>query len=409
MRMLRFEGATMRDAIAKVKAELGDHAVIISTRQVRRGLLGSAVEIAAAIDDGDAGHPARAQAAELGLAGPASHGGPTMGGPASYASYGGPTMGGPAASDRLRAAAPLAPPPPDVDKLLAPLKSELRSLRAMVRAAGDQRGTGELRAELAALRKLVEELAIDRRAELAPPAAGGLGRARTELAMPAASNHATLTAPSARRVIMLVGPTGAGKTTTIAKLAANAALVEHRRVRLITLDNYRVGGVDQIRTFADLIGVPLAVAGAPSQLAGLVGLAAPDELVLIDTAGKSPRDLGSVEELAEAIGELAQLEVHLVIPAASSAAAIDELVARYRPLGPARLLFTKLDEIDHAPELAHAPGRTRLPVTWVTTGQAVPEDIEQPSAARLLELARDGLASASATTAHAPTARRGAA
>lgn len=398
MRMLRFEGATMRDAIAKVKAELGDHAVIISTRQVRRGLLGSAVEIAAAIDDGDAGHPARAQAAELGLGGPAS--------------YAGPTMGGPAASDRMRAAAPLAPPPPDVDKLLAPLKSELRSLRAMVRAAGDQRGTGELRAELAALRKLVEELAIDRRAELAPPSTGGLGRARTELAMPAASNHATLTAPSASRVIMLVGPTGAGKTTTIAKLAANAALVEHRRVRVITLDNYRVGGVDQIRTFADLIGVPLSVAGAPSQLAGLVGLAAPDELVLIDTAGKSPRDLGSVEELAEAIGELAQLEVHLVIPAASSAAAIDELVARYRPLGPARILFTKLDEIDGAPELAHAPARTRLPVTWVTTGQAVPEDIEQPSAARLLELARDGLASgpaASATTAHATTARRGAA
>ena len=344
MRVLKFEGATMRDAIAKVKAELGDQAVIISTRQVRRGLLGSAVEIAAAIDTDDHDRPAFAA----------------------------------------------APPPPatqppahteqEVEKQLAPLRSELRSLRALVRNAGESRGTTELRSELAALRRLVEELH--------KPAAQAQAPEPTPRARRASTVEHPLTAPSTGTVLMLVGPTGAGKTTTIAKLAARAALIDERRVALITLDNYRVGGVDQIRTFADLIGVPLQVAETPAALANLIDPA--NDLTLIDTAGKSPRDRAAIEELAGHIDGL-DIEVHLVVPAGSSAAQVDELVQRYGALSPSHLLFTKLDECDHAPELALAPARTRLPITWVTTGQAVPEDIEEPSPARVLELASGGL------------------
>jgi flagellar biosynthesis protein FlhF len=192
---------------------------------------------------------------------------------------------------------------------------------------------------------------------------------------------------------MLVGPTGAGKTTTIAKLAARAALIENRRVCLVTLDNYRVGGVDQIRTFAELIGVPLEVAESPADLGALIDPA--NELTLIDTAGRSPRDAAAIEELARQITGL-EIEVHLVVPAGASAAQLDELLQRYRALQPVRLLFTKLDECVHAPELALAPARTRLPITWVTTGQAVPEDIEQPTDARVLELASVGFLSAPA-------------
>jgi flagellar biosynthesis protein FlhF len=367
--MHRFEGATMRDAIAKVKAELGDQAVIISTRQIRRGLLGTAVEISAAIDDGDD----RAN-------------GPTSGGP----------MPGPPAA-----------PGPDVEKLIGPIRTEMRSLRAMVRTAGDNRGTSDLRNEVIALRKLVEELASRKPEPAARPARASTAlidqaiddidepvaparrpRART-VAQHAVSIDAPLTAPTTGKILMLVGPTGAGKTTTIAKLAANAALVEGKRVQLITLDNYRVGGVDQIRTFADLIGVPLQVAESPAALVELI-----DErydLTLIDTAGRSPRDTASIVELAGELANLPPIEVHIVVPAAASPAAIDELANRYRSLHPARLLFTKLDEIEQAPELAHAPARTELPITWVTTGQAVPEDIEQPTSARVLELASRGL------------------
>src|SRR5205823_14582927 len=112
-------------------------------------------------------------------------------------------------------------------------------------------------------------------------------------------SDAPLCAPSHARIIMLVGPTGAGKTTTIAKLAARAALIDGKRVGVVTLDNYRVGGVDQIRTFCDLIGVPLTVAENPAQLPETID--ASDELTLIDTAGRSPKDIAAIAELAEGV------------------------------------------------------------------------------------------------------------
>jgi flagellar biosynthesis protein FlhF len=326
MKIKKFEGATMRDAIAKVKAELGEHAVIVATREVRKGLLGSGVEISAAIDEDE-------------------RIGPTMGGPVAPRAH-----------------------EPEVEKLIEPLRSELRSLRAMVRASNP---SNDLRNELVALRRLVEDL----RGTPAEP--------RT----PAAATTA-LTLRSTARAVMLVGPTGAGKTTTIAKLAARAALIENRRVRLVTLDSYRVGGVEQIRMFAELIGVPLEVLQHPGDLRDV--LASDHETVFVDTAGRSPRDQDAIGELAAHTSGLG-LEVHLAVPAATSPAHVDQLAQRYRALAPTRLLYTKLDEVDSAPDLAQAPARLRLPVTWVTTGQAVPEDLEQPTSARLVELATSGL------------------
>ena len=215
---------------------------------------------------------------------------------------------------------------------------------------------------------------------------------------PAAGRRSTpslaLTQPSAARAILLVGPTGAGKTTTIAKLAARAALIEGRTVHLVTLDDYRIGGVDQIRTFAELIGIPLHVAPTQDQLRELCE--DEDALTLVDTAGRSPRDTRAIAELAQLVEGL-PVETHLVVPAALSPVAIDDFARRYRALAPARLLFTKLDEVEEVTELAAAPARLALPVTWVTTGQAVPEDLEEPTMARLLELAAGGLHSTTKT------------
>ena len=356
MRILKFEGATMRDAIAKVKAELGDQAVIIATRQVRKGLLGTATEISAAIDDDDA--PAFA------------------------------------------APRPQAPPPPvtpprqhaDLEQSIAPLRSELRSLRALVRTSGESRSSTELKNEVAELRKLVEELRprAEEPKRVARNGARNNDLERVSVERPDTDERARLTARSIARAIMLVGPTGAGKTTTIAKLAANAALVEGKRVKLVTLDNFRVGGVDQIRTFADLIGIPLDVLESPDQLADAFDDSY--DLVLIDTAGRSPRETAPIEELADALGTVPPVEVHIVVPAATSAQGIDQLVNRYQSLNPTRLLFTKLDEVDSAPELTRAPARTQLPITWVTTGQAVPEDLEEPTRSRLVEMAARGIA-----------------
>ena len=354
MKIMKFEGSNMREAVAKVKAELGDQAVIVSTRQIRRGLLGTACEISAAIDD-DADEDRQ---------------GPTRGFNA-YAAQNGTTAPAPAPSLSAEL---------EIERALSPLRGELKSLRALVRAASaDSRATTEIRNEVAALRKLIEDKLSP------PPAAPAQARAATQ-----STFVASLTAPSTARAIMLVGPTGVGKTTTIAKLAARAALIEGKRVSLITLDNYRVGGIDQIRTFAELIGVPLRICETPGNLTQLID--DEDDLTLIDTAGRSPRDVGAIKELATAVARIPTIETHLVVAAASTATVIEDLANRYCSLNPTRLLFTKLDEVDEAPELARAPARLSLPITWVTTGQSVPEDIEEPTTARVQELATAGLA-----------------
>jgi flagellar biosynthesis protein FlhF len=363
MKVMKFEGSSMREAVAKVKAELGDQAVIVSTRQIRRGLLGTACEISAAIDDDDEMDARR---------------GPRPVGANAYTASG--SGSNPGLGMGTSTSNGSGPSDADLERMMMPLRGELKSLRALIRASQTpDKASAELRAEVALLRKLVEDM---RGTPPAPPAQPARGSG------PIATSK--LTAPSTGRAIMLVGPTGVGKTTTIAKLAARAALIEGRRVQLITLDNYRVGGVDQIRTFADLIGVPLRVVASAHDLADAID--DNDDLTLIDTAGRSPRDTVSIRELADAIASAPPLETHLVIPAGSSAVAIEDIVNRYRPLNPARLLFTKLDEVDDAPELSRAPARLSLPVTWVTTGQAVPEDIEEPTQQRLLELAAAGIA-----------------
>ncbi|HEY1812731.1 MAG TPA: hypothetical protein VGG74_10325 [Kofleriaceae bacterium] len=352
MKILKFEGSNMREAVAKVKAELGDQAVIVATRQIRRGLLGTACEISAAIEDGD-DEPARLPRGFGALA----HAAPP----------------------------PMGPQPSqnndETERVIGSLRGEIKSLRALVRAqSGDNRATAELRSEVASLRKLFEEL----KHVPAPAAPSARGTA------PMVTSP--LTAPSTGRCIMLVGPTGVGKTTTIAKLAARAALIENKRVALLTLDNYRVGGVDQIRTFADLIGVPLGVVGSPAELADAID--DDNDLTLIDTAGRSPRDVAAIAELADGIKRCAPIETHLVVAAGSNATMIESLANRYRALAPSRMLFTKVDEIDSAAEMARAPLRLELPITWITTGQSVPEDIEEPTAERVMQLAATGLGNA---------------
>ena len=375
MKIHKFEGATIRDAIAKVKAKLGDQAVIISTRQIRQGLLGTATEISAAIDD-DA---------------PIVRTGPTTGGPASAPRpRPEPSPKVETSPNATNATPSHSPKPPShtVERLIEPLRTELRSLRAMVRTSGEGRNT-ELRSEVAALRQLVLDMRKDHepwrdddtlRKSRSTRRRGGNDPTKSKHR----ADDTPLVRASTARAIMLVGPTGAGKTTTIAKLAARAALIDGKRVKLVTLDNYRVGGVDQIQTFADLIGVPLNVAETPSSLGEF--LDDDYDLVLIDTAGRSPRDTASIEELAAELPSLPPIEIHLVVPASSSPEAIDELASRYHRLAPSRLLFTKLDEVERCPELTHAPSRTGLPITWVTMGQGVPEDIEEPTSARVLEL-----------------------
>jgi flagellar biosynthesis protein FlhF len=135
--------------------------------------------------------------------------------------------------------------------------------------------------------------------------------------------------PGQRRVVALVGPTGVGKTTTIAKLAANFRLREKRRVGLITVDTYRIAAVEQLRTYAEIIDLPMHVVSTPREMREALRQLSGLDLVLMDTAGRSPRDEVKIQELRAFLSEAQADEVHLVLSAVASASSLVRTAERF--------------------------------------------------------------------------------
>lgn len=192
--------------------------------------------------------------------------------------------------------------------------------------------------------------------------------------------------PGAGRVVALVGPTGVGKTTTIAKLAANFRLRENRRVGLITVDTYRIAAVEQLRTYADIIDLPMEVVGTPREMREAVQRMRTFDLVLMDTAGRSPRDEVRIQELRSMMAEASPDEVHLVLSAAASARSLTSAAEKFAPVGVTSLLVTKLDEATGFGNVLSLTRAAQLPVSYLTDGQNVPDDIAIANSKRLAQL-----------------------
>jgi flagellar biosynthesis protein FlhF len=178
------------------------------------------------------------------------------------------------------------------------------------------------------------------------------------------------------RVVALVGPTGVGKTTTIAKLAANYRLREKRRVGLITVDTYRVAAVEQLRTYADIIDLPMEVVATPREMREAVARMNHLDLVLMDTAGRSPRDEVRIQELKSMLAEAEPDEVHLVLSSTAGAKSLINTAERFADVGTTALLMTKLDEANSLGHLVSMVRSVPLPVSYLTDGQNVPDDIQ---------------------------------
>jgi len=187
-------------------------------------------------------------------------------------------------------------------------------------------------------------------------------------------------------IVALVGPTGVGKTTTIAKLAAKFILKHGpRQVALITTDNYRIGAHEQLNTYARILDIPVRVASSAFELRNLIQGFSDKRLVLIDTAGMSQRGMKLVEQINTLQESAVAIKTYLVMSAATEYKAMHEIINAFQVFEPQACILTKLDEAATVGAAISAIVEQNLPLSFVTDGQQVPEDIHSPSARNLID------------------------
>lgn len=415
MNLKTYRAATMADALAEVKKDLGRDAVILHTRVYKSGaLMGvggkQVVEITAS--DQATARPVRAGAKAAVLPEVEFK-------PAAFAALDvrpaakpQPAMTPDAPASRVAVRAPLAPVE---SAAVEALHSELASIRRLVgqvlhcaqrQAAAPVLAAGGVEDHLLALYArmldagvstgIAEQVLTEARDSLRPEERRDEQIARrTILAglarrMPAVGAVSKAGVPGKPLVIALIGPTGVGKTTTIAKLAAAYKLRQAKRVGLVTCDTYRIAAVEQLRVYANIIGLPLKVALTPVEVGESCRALGDCEVILVDTAGRSQHDTARLEETAAFVDAASPDERHLVLSAGVAESVLLRAGTRFARLSPGRVILTKLDEAVQFGPLVNVLAAVGLPVSYVTTGQEVPDHIELASSDRMSRLVLDG-------------------
>lgn len=340
MQVKRYVAPSYAEALIMAKNELGTEAIIVETRKIRvggfLGLFGRhATELTVASDQTAARAPAP---------------------PA--------------------AVAPAAPGPA--------LEKEVAALRTAVTRLLEKESVGP-EAVLHGFQRQVYDNLVERGTEaqvaldLAQRIAGEGDEGRRSLHLHLAAQlgpGSPISAqPGQRRVVALIGPTGVGKTTTLAKLAAHFALERGLKVAMLTSDTFRIAAIEQLRTYADILGVPLHAVDSPLEVARAMKETAEYDLVLMDTGGRSHRDASRMHELREILSVLRPDETHLVYSLTSNPRDAYEALEAYVPLGVNRLTFTKLDEATSPGLILNLRARCDQTIGYVTFGQSVPDDI----------------------------------
>jgi flagellar biosynthesis protein FlhF len=431
MNLRTFRGNSIAEALAAVKRDLGPDALVVHTRSFKvGGVLGvgarEEIEIIASAAPAATPRPAPAKAqtgqndakaAALRLAAayaPSRAAEPVRPAPARIPAAPVPQPQAEVMQVRQRRSgvvatiAPVpqtatpAPAPADVHGELGAIKLMVAQLLAANPAPsaspaaavlpGDPLADWYLRLLSAAVsRELAEQIVAEVRRGAPGNDSAALRRAFLSCIaahLPAAREPLALPGPTdpRPRAVAIVGATGVGKTTTVAKLAAQAKLNADTRVALVTCDTNRIGAIEQLRTYAQVLGVPFRVAASAQEMAAARAAFSSSDLLLIDTPGLSPKDERAIGALSELLAPARPDEVHLALPASGSESALLHAWRAFQPLAPSRLLFTKLDEAVTYGVILSVADQVKAELSYLTTGPRIPEQIEAANPSRVAEL-----------------------
>jgi flagellar biosynthesis protein FlhF len=177
-------------------------------------------------------------------------------------------------------------------------------------------------------------------------------------------------------VFLFVGPTGVGKTTTLAKLAAKLSLIDNKKVGLITADTYRIAAVDQLKTYSEILGIPLSVVYEASELPDVMYKYKDKDVILLDTAGRSHKSEELSRDLQDLMNNLENPEIFLVISLTTGYKDIVSIIDAYNFVDEYKIIFTKLDEASSYGNILNVKVESGKALSYLTTGQSVPDDIE---------------------------------
>jgi flagellar biosynthesis protein FlhF len=186
------------------------------------------------------------------------------------------------------------------------------------------------------------------------------------------------------KVIVFAGPAGAGKTTTLIKIAIREGLANRLSVRILSMDPYRVAAHEKLRSFAGIIGVGFTAVNSVQEFAPAVEEARVKSVVLVDTPGYSPAEIGQARELAGCLDRTSNKHVHLVLPASMKRESQARALRDYAEFKPDYLLFTKLDETDSLGAILSTALEADKPLSFFSSGQNIPEDLEPANTAALV-------------------------
>ena len=397
MKVRTFHVASMHEAIRSIKDTLGPDAVILSTKRVRSwdngfGLLGgSMLEVMAAIED-DAAVPESA---------------PILGEDERSAAAVAQAPAVPAEESRFQKTLQGAiekredqPRPASRQASFVPQELSRTAKSSPVTKDGQgttfqsfQRVYEDLLAQgvehataEACLRELRETLVEQGTSQRN----SSLQLLRTVLLDRVSTAGPLLSNAGEQKIAMFVGPSGVGKTSTIAKLATHYGIVEQRSVALITMDTYRPAAVEHLRLYAEVLGIELAVASSCEDARAAIAQAREAELILIDTAGFNPYEPIAAQRWRGLLNGALPMEVHLVLAAGTRVPDIVVSTSQCVDVPSLRLLFTKLDETTGYGGIFEATHRTGIPLSYWGTGQRVPDDLVQAQVNRLGDLLLGG-------------------